>query len=176
MVVEFSSTGDAMANSSIRGVLSFQITTCDDFLDGLRHVVQEFLDDDLDSRRAVTSALWAWHMHEWIYHLKRDEVHKHCCKNFSDEKGFAEWLLVQPERTSLAIIKDIANGSKHCMLNRPVPGETQTMLHNGGFSDAFDDGFDISRLEVKFAKNIHGFRLALMQVLAFWETLLPKLT
>lgn len=100
-----------------------------DLLGKLRRDVDRLERDATDSDAAFDCFVTAYHLVDWALPKKQRQQF---------EKAN---LIVQ-------ICRDLANGAKHFNNSAQRPSVTHADVHQGAFTDAFSDGFDISRLEV----------------------------
>jgi hypothetical protein len=140
----------------------FELSTPRDLLAKLRHDMTRLETDPLDQYAVFDFFITAHHMTDWMKKSPRSKERR------------------QYERRGVVLRKvcsHIANGSKHFEADASRHDSvSSTRLHEGPFSQAFSDAFDISRLEVHLegdaAKELGSvvtvLRLA-RRVLAFWE-------
>lgn len=123
--------------------LSFNIKTTADFFQKLREDYEEFCKDKTSSRVALNCAMTAWHLTEWSY----NEFNQQISSQFSTLASYQQGL--KRQCSSLQIMHDLANGTKHYLLTRHQPVVKETNLHQGGFSSDFSRDFDISTLDIE---------------------------
>lgn len=144
--------------------LSFDIRTSRDFFLKLQEDHKDFCNNTTSSRIALNCALTAWHLSEWIYNEYRSFLHGPYPK-LSD---FQTWI--KDECGALQIMHDIANGTKHYLLNRHTPIIDQTNLHQGAFSNEFSREFDITTLDITLKNGTQiYFEDEIEKTIEFWK-------
>jgi hypothetical protein len=149
---------------------AFDISSPEDFLAKLKEE-QLALERDLSSaRHAINAALTAWHLADWVWvhYLKSQEsVRIRFGPDGRDVNAFKKYLLRRCP--ALATMHAICTGSKHVRAQNS--NVINTARHDGGFSNGFSKGFDISRLKVvKNDGSTHWFDLELCDVVTFWDS------
>lgn len=123
--------------------LSFNIKTTADFFQKLREEYDEFCKDKTSARVALNCAMTAWHLTEWSY----NEFNPQISSQFPTLASYQQEL--KRQCSSLQIMHDLANGTKHYLLTRHQPVVKETKLHKGAFSSDFSRDFDISTLDIE---------------------------
>ena len=140
--------------------LSFGIISSNDFLQKLIDEVEEYEKQLASSRHAINAAMTAWHLIDWVYH------------DFNLQPKYGELFKFQAaikvKYPKIQIMHDIANGMKHCKLNRHTPVIEESILKEGDYSDDYCCDYNISRLQVIFHGDTLDFILELENVRDFW--------
>lgn len=127
---------------------SFNIKTSKDLYRKLFEDYEIFLADCISSSKALNCAMTAWHLCEWTCEefilLDSDRKDKKVIKK-AHESHRNELIKNCP---SLAIMRDLIDGTKHHTIDRPQKVIKQTDLHQGTFDNTFDWTFDTSRLVI----------------------------
>jgi hypothetical protein len=120
--------------------LSFGIQTSKDFLKKLLEDYEEFKLNPLSSRIALNCAMTSWHLSEWIFNEYKIEfdLKYNNITSFQNE--------VKKSCSSLQIMHDLANGTKHYYLTRHNPIVSESNIHEGAYSREYSREFDISYL------------------------------
>lgn len=147
--------------------LGFNIRTSLDFFKKLLEDYNDFCNDKTSSRFAMNCSLTAWHLSEWIY----NEFNNLLSNQFTDLSAFQQDL--KNQCSSLQIMHDIANGTKHFKLTKHNPIINDTKLYIGGFSRDFSRDFDVSSLNIilKDGNKIY-FEDEIEIAIEFWRTYL----
>lgn len=141
---------------------SFNIQNSKDKLTLLITEYEEFIKDDTSSIKATNLSTNAWHMVDWVFE-EFPTIH-----GLADNGAFRNTLY--PRCSSLKIIHDIANGTKHKELNRPKASIKTTKERKGTFDETFDRTFDISALLIELADgSILFFLDEIKNVMDFWK-------
>lgn len=149
--------------------LSFDIRTAADFFKKLKEDFADYSTDITSARHALNCAMTAWHLTEWVYHEFNLD------KTFKKVSDFQED--VKKQCSSLVIMHDISNGSKHYKLTRHQPQISDTEKHLGTFDDTFDFSFDTSRLEISMEDGqTLIFYTEIEKVIDFWDDYLKRLS
>lgn len=139
--------------------LSFDIRTSVDFFQKLKEDYSEFMKDKTSSRIALNCAMTAWHLIEWVFHEYNTNKK---LDNFQNE--------IKNKCSSMQIMKDISNGTKHYLLTKSKPEIKKTSLSKGSFDNGFNRDFDISTLDVEYNDGTEVFfEDEIENVIDFWE-------
>lgn len=112
--------------------------------------------DIMSSGKAVSCAIFAWHIVEWIY--KEFPV---IASSHNSKTDFQ--ISLKNQCQSLQYIQDIANGSKHQGINMYTPTVQNTNRHSGAFSESFSPkafsrkAFNISGLQMELSDGTKVF-------------------
>lgn len=148
-----------------------QITSANEYFDNV--VSPDFRDyvNDLGSlRKAFQCAGSLFHMHDWVYREFFAEIPD--CK---DEKAFSKKLAEQC--SSFAIVRDIANASKHMILNSEKMRKVRSVSAlsigwvEGGFIGPFDGSL---RVLVQTDSGYEVFGELAHDVLSMWLDMLRE--
>jgi len=121
---------------------SFGTSSFHDYWTATQKKVAAFLADPLNEELAVECAGKLWHLCDWYYEENKNNLKYNQLSDLQGDVG--------NECSSLRVMRDICNGSKHASLERTrTPVIRKTKLHKGAFSSAFSRDFDISGLEVE---------------------------
>ncbi|MGU3374465.1 hypothetical protein [Chryseobacterium sp. M5A1_1a] len=144
------------------GSLNFGKDSAEDKYASFLQDYEEYINDDLSIVKAQRVATSAWHLVDWVFENRR-AIHF-----FTDLGLFRESLY--PRCESLKIMHDIANATKHSIVSRQKGDIKDTREHNGVFSDAFSDAFDISYLEIEKNDGTKlSFRREAKKAKEFWD-------
>ncbi len=122
--------------------LSFELKSSADMLRKLLADIDDYLNNDESSSKALNCAMTAWHLTEWVYHeFKINE--------FNSVSKFQQHM--KERCPQLQIVHDISNGTKHYSLTKHTPKVSTTKHHDGDFDARFFDSnfFDVSGLKVQ---------------------------
>ena len=143
---------------------SFDIKTSKDFFNKLLADYDEFCSDTTSSRVALNCAMTAWHLTEWTY----NEFNQSLCNHFATLTLYQQDL--KRQCSSLQIMHDLANGTKHYLLTRHRPIVKETNLYEGTFDKTFDRTFDVSNLEIELNNGTKiYFEDEIKNVINFWK-------
>ena len=141
---------------------SFGIDSLDSFWELTQKAAADYLDDDLNSDKAITVAQRLWHMCDWFFKERGDSSGYSDLRNL--QRAFGELC------PALRVMRDIANGTKHAGIDRGKPVVKKTKEHKGSFSRDFSRDFDISVLEIDLMDgNKVYFDDRVREVLEFWS-------
>ncbi len=144
------------------GSLNFGKDAAEDKYSSFLQEYNEYINDDLSIFKAQRVATSAWHLVDWIFE-SHQSIHR-----FNDLGLFRESLY--PNCESLKIMHDLANATKHLSVTRQKGDIKDTRKHDGAFSNAFSDAFDISRLEIEKNDGTRlSFRRQIKKVKEFWD-------
>ena len=144
--------------------LSFDIKTSKDFFNKLLTDYDEFSSNTTSSRVALNCAMTAWHLTEWIY----SEFNQSLCNHFTTLALYQQDL--KRQCTSLQIMHDLANGTKHYLLTKHRPIVKETNLHQGTFDRTFDRTFDTSTLKIELNDGTKiYFEDEIKKAINFWK-------
>lgn len=148
--------------------LSFGIKSSKDFLNKLIADFDGYLESGNSSRIALNCAMTSWHLTEWIYH-------EFDFKNqYSNEYKFQQHI--KGLCSSLQIMHDLSNGTKHFKLKTHKPEVKETERKVGAFDNTFDFSFERTMLKIVMPKNkILVFDNELKKTIDFWTDYLNKL-
>jgi len=149
--------------------LSFNIKTTADFFQKLLQDYDEFCKDRTSSRVALNCAMTAWHLTEWSYN-------EFCQQLSSQFQTLAIYQQdIKQQCSSLQIMHDLANGTKHYLLTRHKPIVKETTLDKGSFSSDFSRDFDISTLDIELNDGTKiYFEDEMEKVISFWTKYLQS--
>ncbi len=141
---------------------SFEIRTARQYLDELlRPAYAEFREDRLSSRKAITCAIFAWHLRDWVWAQNKGKLED--ALDLRKLADFDSYLFTNcPE---LSIIQELATGSKH--FERIASAVQSTGLSHGhpiGLALVFTQ----SHLMVK-TDTLHRAENIFKRALAYWE-------
>lgn len=143
---------------------SFDIDDTAAFYAMLLEDYADFKATPLSSRFAIRCAITSWSLPDWVY-KEFDAVLKPQYPDFKDYQA-----AIKAQCPELAIMQDIANGTKHNRITKYTPSVSKAEVHKGDFSSDFSSDFDISRLQVL---NVDGttvdFDPAITSVMNFWR-------
>ena len=134
---------------------SFGIKSVRDFWREFDVLVSEFLQDDLSSRKGVVCAIFGYHLVDWM-----------------DNEGQGPKSNFFAACPSLSILRDITNGTKHCIITKYSPSVSQTGQSLGAFQRNMVQrgAFQTEALTV----HVNGTNLKLsdviMEVHGFWSS------
>lgn len=145
------------------------------FLKRLTDKYNAIHNDSLDVDKALDFCLAAWSMADWVYRWK----YPHPLEKRSDEsKRLDQFRQIEifAKCAEMEIMSDIANGTKHFKLTRPIKDiESLDVKSTGAFSTAFSFGFDRPSLNVKFQNGeVIILNVAIKTVYKFWLTYLAQ--
>jgi hypothetical protein len=144
--------------------LNFDIKTSRDFFLKLKEDYKDFCNNTTSSRIALNCALTAWHLTEWVYNEYNSILQTTYPKLFD----FQSWI--KSQCTSLQVMHDIANGTKHYLLTRHTTVIEKTNLHQGAFSSDFSRDFDISALDITLKDGAQiNFEDEIEKSIEFWK-------
>ena len=139
---------------------SFDISSSHDLYLKLKENHNDFLKEKTSVRFALNCAMTAWHIIDWI------AIQKGITK--SELKKFKEDF--KSKCSSLEIMQDLCNGTKHCQINNYTPRVKNTEKHIGDYSNDFNNDFDISRLIVELSDGSKKrFADEIEIVVRFWK-------
>ena len=143
---------------------SFGIQNTVDFYRALERHVDDYLKSPLSSEKAVVSAMFSWHLTDWIYN-----EYPSIASSFNKLGDYVRDL--KSQCPSLAFMQDISNGTKHHSITKYVPSVRKTEEHHGAFSDAFQKtAFDVSCLKLTLADgSVVYFDEVITKVRDFWR-------
>ena len=95
-------------------------------------------------------SILCWHVIEWLY-----QEFLSIAQQYPKLKDFQ--IYIKQQCPSLSYIQDIANCSKHNGINKYTPVVGNTNRHTGGFSPAFNKGFDVDRLMMELNTGVEVF-------------------
>ena len=135
---------------------SFEIKTSKELFMELVNLHEAYEKDIMSSGKAISCAIFAWHIVEWIYKEFPEITSIHNTKtNFQ--------TALKNQCHSLKYIQDIANGSKHNGINMYTPTVKNTSSHSGAFSESFSPkafsrkAFNISGLQMELSDGTKVF-------------------
>jgi hypothetical protein len=146
---------------------SFEIRSSKDLFKKLEEDYNDLDKEPLSSRHAINCAMTAWHLVDWTL-IEFESIHGYSISQIGDYRKFLD-------NSSLDIMGDIANGSKHLNVTRPRSDISNTQLHDGDFdpNDFSSEDFDVSCLELEMKDGTKKvFIEELEKVILFWETYL----
>ena len=144
--------------------LSFDIKNSADFLNKLLEDYRDFCKDKLSSRIALNCAMTAWHITDWTY----NEFNEQLTRQFKTLGSYQQKL--KDQCSSLQVMHDLANGTKHFKLTKHQPVIKGTSLHKGSFSNDFSRDFDISTLEIELKDGTKiYFEDEIENTVKFWK-------
>ncbi|MFP7408836.1 hypothetical protein [Aeromonas veronii] len=145
---------------------SFGICSLGDYWESTKSKVELFFADPLNENLAIECASKLWHLCDWYYEENKDTLKY---KQLSDLQGH-----VGSECPSLRVMRDICNGSKHASLGKTrTPIVRKALVHKGGFSSGFSNGFDISVLQVELTDgSIYEFDKEVRKSIDYWMEIL----
>lgn len=138
---------------------SFGITTSKEFFELLMLEVDEYLNDELNIRKAMMCSMISYHLTDWLnWEINHDKK----------KLGKFRKNLNCPE---LSIMHDIINGTKHLTLDGGRgKAVADTELHVGAFSRQFSSAFDKSSLDIILKDGTKiGFEETIISVTDFWR-------
>ena len=142
--------------------LNFRNNTARDKFEEFLQDYTEYINDDLSIKKAKRAIMNAWHLVDWTFEDYRS-IH-----NLNNIGAFRE--SIYPRCESLKIMHDLANSDKHKILTRPKADLKNTKEHQGGFSNAFNKGFNVSYLQIeKNDGTILSLTDQIENVKNFWE-------
>jgi len=142
---------------------SFEILSSADFFRAFLCQVRDYLDQPLSSVKAVICSLFAWHLAEWVW-----EEHQGSAGRFEGVDDFKKHL--QDKCPSLRLMRDIANGTKHCSITRYTPKVKKAKMQEGSFGLSFDRSFGVARLTVQLQNGqTLPFDHEIREVCLFWH-------
>jgi len=140
--------------------LLFGINNSKDKLKLLIEEYEIYRKDLLSEKLATSLSEGAWSLADWVFAEQTKE---------SDKGKFRIDLFSQCP--SLLIMHDIANVSKHKVLDRPKASIKRAHKHSGAFSQAFSKEFDISCLIIEMEDGTKTyFEEEIENVISFWKT------
>ena len=142
---------------------SFGASSAGERLELLRRQHAKFKLDPLDEALANDLCVIAWSLCDWIF------------KEHGSRLNFVELGLLQCrvkiECPTLALVQDIANGSKHKIIEKYSPKLKDAGLHKGDFSREFSRDFDVSHLVVTTNSGDQvWFEDVIESAVAYWTT------
>ncbi len=153
--------------------LSFDIKNSGDLLKKLQDDHNDFLQDPTSSRIALNCAMTAWHLVDWVFNeyklsgLVSKNAKRDALRQFQEE--------LKAQCSELQIMNDIADGTKHCEIDRKHDTQS-TNLHEGSFSNDFSRDFDISCLLIQMDNGSEVyFEDSIESVMSFWENYINSL-
>jgi hypothetical protein len=143
---------------------SFGITCTADMYALLLEEHGDYNRDRLSSKAAIRFAMTSWHLLEWAY----NEFKSVLVPQYPKLSDYIKWAKAQCPQ--LAIMQDIANGSKHMQITKRPPVVDKAEVHHGAFSNAFSRVFDISSLDVHMKDGTKtSFEDLVDPVVHFWH-------
>ncbi|MFN8437327.1 MAG: hypothetical protein U0V72_06750 [Cytophagales bacterium] len=162
---------------------SFGIINSEQFLEKLLSEYEDFDKNPISARHAINCALTAWHLTDWIY-----QEHSIIKDNFKDSEktkeknGITERIkisglkkfqdhLINQKCKELSYMRDISNGSKHCLLrNTEIKGKTLKYIGNYSFKDYSRKDYNVDRFIYEDGNGVkQNFEDALLTVIEFWK-------
>ncbi|WP_415890989.1 hypothetical protein ACMXYV_06770 [Neptuniibacter sp. SY11_33] len=142
---------------------SFGINSFDEYWASTNRKVESFLADDLNEELAIECASKIWHLCDWYYEENKAALKYKQLSDLQGEVGNA--------CSSLRVMRDICNGSKHGSLEKTrTPVIRKTQKHKGAFSSGFSQGFDVSVLEIQLTDGTEVcFIEAVQQAIEYWN-------
>lgn len=154
---------------------AFQITTSYEFFQKLLEEYHDFNNDHLSPRFAINCAINSWHLTDWtfneFYRKARKFKNKYEFKN-GEEKKIEPINAYRNELTEkcpeLELMRQIANGTKHCLRNNNY----NTTESTGDYSSDYDrNSYDVSRFLIidKQTNSEIDFEDALLATIEYWR-------
>lgn len=145
------------------GSLNFGKDTAEDKHTSFLQDYEVYINNDLSIPNAQRVAISSWHLVDWVFENHRAIHH------FANLGLFRESLY--PSCESLKIKHDLANATKHLIVTRQKGDIKDTREHEGAFSSAFSDAFDISYLEIEKNDGTKlSFKIEIKKIKEFWDT------
>ena len=150
------------------GSLTFGTDTAKDKYQEFLEEYAEYKNDETSVKKASNLATTAWHLVDWSF---EDYKLIHNIEKIGD---FRETLY--PNCSSLKIMHDLANASKHKNLDRPKANLKNTERHIGAFSREFSREFDTTYLAIELMDGTKlDFEEEVDKVKIFWDNYFANL-
>lgn len=144
---------------------SFDIKTSVDFFHALEEFFSEYVQEPKSSRKAIVCAIFCWQLTDWVY---REYEACGLKSKFGGPNNFKSYIT--SHSTSINIIRDIANGSKHFQPSDLKTSIAGTEVSNGRFSLFFSTAFDTTGLRIYFEDGTYKrFDIEMKEAIRYWR-------
>ena len=134
---------------------------------------EDFLKNPTSSRFAMNCALTGWHLREWIFNEYRSN---RIIRDFKNINEFRKYLFKKCD--DLKLFRDLADGSKHFLIDKRPFKVTKTEVRPSGSELGFKNILETPTLIISFKISTVGaivtFDDVLYVVTSFWHEFIKK--